>query len=246
MILLVALGGHVYLDGVDIKDLNVRWLRSQIGYVGQEPVLFKGSLTSNIAKGRAGTEHEQVGTLEAAVEMSDRHTYACGCSKGGMESDTNDLESGGAYKDDLLELVIDSAKQSNAHDFISKFPKGYETDVGESSIMVSGGQKQRIAIARALIKRPAVLLLDEATSALDSASERLVQESIDELQKSKTQTTIIIAHRLSTIMNADRIAVIDKGQVVEIGKHDDLLAKEGLYFQLWNKQCGNGAVKAAD
>ena len=119
-----------------------------------------------------------------------------------------------------------------------EFPQKYDTDVGEGSIMVSGGQKQRIAIARALVKKPAVLLLDEATSALDTASERVVQQAIDELQKSRAQTTIIIAHRLATIRNADKIAVIDKGQVVEMGTHDELLSKAGLYLQLWSKQTG--------
>jgi ATP-binding cassette subfamily B (MDR/TAP) protein 1 len=134
--------------------------------------------------------------------------------------------------------VINAAKQSYAHDFISLFPQGYHTDVGEGSVMVSGGQKQRIAIARALIKQPAVLLLDEATSALDAASERYVQQSIDALQASKAQTTIVIAHRLSTIRNADKIVVIDGGMVVEQGSHDELLIKDGLYAYLWEKQTG--------
>ena len=134
--------------------------------------------------------------------------------------------------------VIDACVAANAHAFISTFTDGYQTQVGEGSIMVSGGQKQRIAIARALIKKPAVLLLDEATSALDAASERVVQQSIDALSETKAQTTIIIAHRLSTIRNADKICVVDAGEIVEMGKHEELLAKNGLYAQLWAKQSG--------
>jgi ABC-type multidrug transport system fused ATPase/permease subunit len=135
--------------------------------------------------------------------------------------------------------VLEASVSSHAHEFISKFPLKYDTDVGEGSVMVSGGQKQRIAIARALIKKPAVLLLDEATSALDAASERIVQESIDALQQMKAQTTIVIAHRLVTIRNADKIVVVDKGAIVEIGTHDELLIKKGLYHQLWEKQSGH-------
>ena len=109
---------------------------------------------------------------------------------------------------------------------------GYDTDVGNGGVAMSGGQKQRIAIARALIKKPAVLLLDEATSALDAASERVVQQSIDALQKLKAQTTIVIAHRLSTIRNVDRICVIQDGKIAEMGSHDELMQSDGLYSDL--------------
>jgi ATP-binding cassette subfamily B (MDR/TAP) protein 1 len=249
--------GQVLLDGVDIKDLNVRWLRAQIGYVGQEPVLFQGSVADNIAKGRGGAEENAVLSVEDSMRQADAEhkaskTGCCGApAKPAPAVKTHnpvaDLEVGISGSElrrgemgrlDVDEDVMQAAIQSNAHDFITEFTQGYDTDVGEGSIMVSGGQKQRIAIARALVKRPAVLLLDEATSALDAASERVVQQSIDMLQASKAQTTIVIAHRLTTIMNADRIAVIDKGRVVELGRHEELLALDGLYAQLWYKQKG--------
>ncbi len=108
--------------------------------------------------------------------------------------------------------------QANAHDFIMGFPQGYDTDVGSNGVAMSGGQKQRIAIARALVKRPAVLLLDEATSALDASSEKIVQQSIDALSRSHSQTTIVIAHRLSTIRTADKIAVVSEGVIAELGR----------------------------
>jgi ABC-type multidrug transport system fused ATPase/permease subunit len=222
-------------------------------------VLFQGSVASNIARGRAEFAEAPLLSLDEVLRVEDSNALAhLGCCKskpgavssaeyqpvstGPVKEGDGDVEMGenpgNASFAKVQPDVLQSAKDSNAHEFISVFPQGYETDVGEGSIMVSGGQKQRIAIARALIKRPAVLLLDEATSALDAASERLVQDSIDQLQQSKMQTTIVIAHRLTTIMNADKIAVIDKGEVVEIGKHDELLALNGLYSQLWNKQRG--------
>ena len=123
-----------------------------------------------------------------------------------------------------------AAKAANAHDFIMKLDEGYNTRVGERGTQMSGGQKQRIAIARAILKNPAILLLDEATSALDSESEALVQEALDKLMKGRT--TNVIAHRLSTIRNADVICAMAKGQIVEMGSHDELISKHGYYFDL--------------
>jgi ATP-binding cassette subfamily B (MDR/TAP) protein 1 len=237
------LSGTVTLDGVDIKDLNVRWLRSQIGYVGQEPVLFAGTVAENIAKGRVGALDQPLVPLAEAMHSADNAGAECFeelralCSHASPYSAVApaacDVEMGTLGVD---QDILEAALSSNANDFISSFPKGYDTEVGEGSSMVSGGQKQRIAIARALVKKPAVLLLDEATSALDAASERVVQASIDALQRMKAQTTIVIAHRLSTIRNADRIMVVDQGAIVESGKHDELVACGGLYATLWAGQ----------
>ncbi len=272
--------GDILLDGVPLRTLNPRWLRAQLGYVGQEPVLFTGSVASNIAKGRAADfdlkaqqdQQELLPTLKsledammeaardekASLVEKRRHLGPMGCvlvnsyfdcgssfaaccpaeksvtSEGDIEMGSGGLaaQKTAGVDDD----IIQACTASYAHEFILGFPNGYHTDVGESSIMVSGGQKQRIAIARALVKHPSVLLLDEATSALDAASERFVQQSIDSLQQRRTQTTIVIAHRLSTIRNADKIIVIDKGVVVESGKHDELVHKGGLYASLWAKQ----------
>ena len=131
--------------------------------------------------------------------------------------------------DEEIELA---AKAANAHNFISKMPQGYNTLIGERGMKLSGGEKQRIAIARAMLKNPPILVLDEATSALDSESEKLVQEAIETLMKNRT--VVLIAHRLSTVINADQIVVIDKGSIAEVGKHQELLAKNGIYTKLYN------------
>ncbi|CAK4101787.1 unnamed protein product [Aphanomyces euteiches] len=173
------LEGRVTLDGHDLKDLNVKWLRDQIGLVGQEPCLFSDTIADNIRRGLPGATNEEV--------------YA-------------------------------AAKQANAYDFIMGFPMGFDTAVGDRGAQLSGGQKQRIAIARAIIKNPAVLLLDEATSALDTESEHVVQASLDRLLASRQRTTVIIAHRLSTIRG--RIVVLNRGHVLEDGNHESLLKIE--------------------
>lgn len=136
------------------------------------------------------------------------------------------------------EEIREAARQANAFDFIESFPDKFNTEVGDRGIQLSGGQKQRIAIARAVLKDPAILILDEATSALDSESEKLVQEALDKLMVGRT--SIVIAHRLSTIRKADKIIVIDNGKVVESGKHEVLMEIEnGIYSNLMQLQGGN-------
>jgi subfamily B ATP-binding cassette protein MsbA len=139
---------------------------------------------------------------------------------GKMNASTADLEA--------------AARAANAHDFIQAFPEGYETLVGEKGVRLSMGQRQRVAIARMLLKDPRILILDEATSSLDSESERLVQEALERLTRGRT--SFVIAHRLSTIQRADRIVVLQNGQIVEQGSHAALLAKSGVYEHLWSLQ----------
>ena len=129
-----------------------------------------------------------------------------------------------------MKKLLTLQKKANAHEFISGFPEGYNTIVGERGIKLSGGQRQRIAIARAILKDPVILILDEATSSLDSESEQLVQDALENLMKGRT--SFVIAHRLSTIRNADKIIVIDKGIVVETGSHSQLMSHNGLYRKL--------------
>jgi ABC-type multidrug transport system fused ATPase/permease subunit len=137
--------------------------------------------------------------------------------------------------------VIEAAKKAHAHEFISELPEGYETLVGERGVKLSGGQRQRIAIARAILKDAPILILDEATSALDSESEKAIQDSLKDLMHNKT--VIAIAHRLSTIAHLDRLIVMEDGQIVEDGTHDELLAKDRHYAMLWSMQSG-GFLKA--
>lgn len=179
--------GRICLDDVDIKSIDPSWLRTHVGTVSQEPILFSSSIRDNILYGAHDTSKVSNEQIEWAAE------------------------------------------QANAHEFITSFPSGYSTLVGERGVMLSGGQKQRVAIARAILKNPHILLLDEATSALDAQSEYEVKEALERLMINRT--VIIIAHRLSTIRNADKIAVLEKGEIMEFGAFDELIKIDGGLFK---------------
>ncbi|HEX5564038.1 MAG TPA: ABC transporter ATP-binding protein [Sporosarcina sp.] len=181
--------GSIRIDGYDLRDVQLKSLRDQIGLVLQDSILFSDSVKSNILMGNPDATEEE---------------------------------------------MIAAAKAANAHDFIESLPQGYDTTVGERGVKLSGGQKQRIAIARVFLKNPPLLILDEATSALDLESEALIQESLERLASDRT--TVIVAHRLSTITHADKIFVIDHGELKEVGNHEELMAQEGIYYNLFQVQ----------
>ncbi|NKB18483.1 MAG: ABC transporter ATP-binding protein, partial [Pseudanabaena sp. CRU_2_10] len=139
--------------------------------------------------------------------------------------------------DATVDRIVHAAKVAEAHDFIEQLPEGYDTIVGERGQKLSGGQRQRLAIARAVLRDPAVLILDEATSAVDNETEAAIQKSLEQITVNRT--TIAIAHRLSTVRNADRIYVMDRGRIVEQGRHEDLLEQQGIYASLWRVQTGS-------
>ena len=184
-----VVGGSITIDGIDIRDIKVKDLRSMISIVSQEAILFNDSVLNNITLG----------------------------------SETIDREK-----------AIDAAKIANAHDFILQLEKGYDTEIGDRGMRLSGGQKQRLTIARAINKNAPILILDEATSALDTESERLVQDAINKMMQNRT--SIVIAHRLSTIRHADEIIVLQKGNIIERGNHEQLLAAGGMYKKLIEMQ----------
>ena len=181
--------GSINIDGVDIKKFKMGSIRTQIGIVTQETILFNDTIKGNIAYGRMDIPQSQI---EGA------------------------------------------AKAANAHDFIIKTQFGYETLIGERGVKLSGGERQRLSIARAILKNPPILILDEATSALDTESEELVQDALEKLMKART--TIVIAHRLSTIIRADKIVVLDKGEIKAIGRHEVLLETSPIYKKLYELQ----------
>ncbi|BFZ65351.1 hypothetical protein YB2330_006517 [Saitoella coloradoensis] len=198
--------GGIDLNGKELREYNLLWLRRQVAIVQQEPVLFNATIFENIAFGLTGTEWEY---------------------RSGHEQDEPRFRK-------TREMCERAARRAQAWSFIEKLPEGFDTVVGARSLL-SGGQRQRIAIARALVREPALLVLDEATSALDSSSEMAVQKALRE-EGAHVPTMIVIAHRLSTIANADNIVVMEKGRVVEQGTHEGLLEKEGAYWKLIEKQ----------
>ena len=184
--------GSITLDGIDIRDYKIDDLRSLMGIVSQESILFNDTVHNNIAFGMHNATREE---------------------------------------------VIEAAKVANAHEFIMQLENGYDTCIGDRGMNLSGGQRQRLSIARAVLKNPPILILDEATSSLDTESERLVQDALAKIMSNRT--SVVIAHRLSTIQNADEIIVLAKGNIVEQGKHDELIAKNGVYKRLTDLQSFN-------
>jgi ABC-type transport system involved in Fe-S cluster assembly fused permease/ATPase subunit len=182
-------GGAVLIDGHDVRDVTQDSLRSAIGVVPQDTVLFNDTIRYNIAYGRPGASQEEV---EAA------------------------------------------ARAAQVHDFVLRLPEGYDTRVGERGLKLSGGEKQRVAIARTILKDPRILILDEATSALDTRTEQDIQTALRAV--SRDRTTLMIAHRLSTVVDADEIIVLSDGKIAERGSHAALLARDGIYAQMWTMQ----------
>jgi ATP-binding cassette subfamily B protein len=187
--------GTIYLDGTDIREIQLGDLRRSMGLVSQDVFLFHGTVRDNIAYGKA---------------------------------------------DATVDEIVTAAETAEAHRFILNLPYGYDTIVGERGQKLSGGQRQRLAIARAVLKNPPILILDEATSAVDNETEAAIVRSLDRITQNRT--TIVIAHRLSTIRHADWIYVLEKGQIIEQGLHEDLLCKQGVYAGLWQVQTGESPI----
>jgi subfamily B ATP-binding cassette protein MsbA len=183
--------GAILLDGYDVRELKLDSLRSKIGLVTQETVLFDDTVAANISYGHANA---------------------------------------------TLDQIYDASIAAYAHEFILTLPRQYETMIGERGQRLSGGQRQRLALARAILRNPAILILDEATSELDAESEVAIQKALTQILKNRT--TFIIAHRLSTIRKADMIVVLENGKIQEIGTHDDLIDSKGLYNKFHQLQYG--------
>lgn len=204
--------GRIVIDGGDgLQDLNPWRYRTRVALVQQEPTLFPSTIRANVSMG-----------VDFALQGDDTASSGQGQGKGLPVASEADLET--------------ALRAANAWDFVSSLPQGLDTPCGTSGSQLSGGQRQRIAIARALVRRPAVLLLDEATSALDTESERVVQAALMEAAGSGERITMAVAHRLSTVRDADRICVFYGGRIVEAGTHDELIGRGGMYKKMCEAQ----------
>ena len=188
--------GEILMDGINIRDIDMEFYRSQIGYVQQEPMMFHESIFKNIAYGCERVE---------------------------------------------VKAVIHAAEVANAHEFIARMPDGYDTILGERGTGLSGGERQRLSIARAVLQNPSILFLDEATASVDSETEALIQDAIDSLISGRT--TLMIAHRLSTLRKANKIIVVDKGEILEMGTPEELMAAKGKYYKLVQIQTMSDQVR---
>ncbi|MFB6140485.1 MAG: ABC transporter ATP-binding protein [Halosimplex sp.] len=202
--------GSVRVDGTDVREFTRASLRRSIGYVAQDPFLFTGTIRENIAYPVSEADHREA---------------------------SEDASGDSRERDDATDAEVEAAaKAAGAHEFVSELEDGYDAEVGERGVMLSGGQRQRIAIARVLLADPPMLVFDEATSHVDNRTEVLIQRSLDAVTADRT--TFVVAHRLSTVRDADRIVVLDDGEVVEQGSHDELLERDGKYADLWKVQVG--------
>lgn len=220
-------GGQVLLDGTDIRNLSVRWLRSQVAVVEQNPTLLDQSILENIAYGLVSVEDGRLQYLQDAI-LDGTLAQAVESAREGKTLD--EAVSSHAALKEILRLVRQAADRAGARYFVEDLEHGFASRAGHKGRQLSGGQAQRIAIARALIRQAPILVLDEATAALDSASERAIQQCLE--KHCKHMTIICIAHRLSTIKQADRILVMQEGRLVEQGKYADLTAQDGTFASM--------------